>query len=140
MDKIPRVVCVLLLGLATGCGGGPPSLSDPGTPPPHRGTLVRIHGGKQFVEVVQKKAASATEPMTGEVSFYFLKEDGTTPVSPAPAAGTLEVGRKKVALKPEGDALVTPSGPPLFAKIGGVDGTLSVELDGKPVTIPLGVR
>jgi hypothetical protein len=140
MSRIARIRGVLLLGLATGCGGGPPSTSDPGTPPPHQGSLARISGGHGFVEVVQKKADSPTAPMTGEVSFYFLKEDGTTPVSPAPTTGTLEVGPKKIALKPEGDALVTPSGPPLFAKTGGVDGVLRVELDGKTVTVPLGVR
>jgi hypothetical protein len=92
------------------------------------------------VEVVQKKSDSSTTPMTGEVSFYFLKEDGATPISPAPTGGTLEVGKKKLTLKPEGDALVTPAGPPLFARIDGVDGILRVELDGKTVNIPLGVR
>ena len=34
---------------------------------------------------------------------------------------------------------MTPEGPPLFPK-GDVDGTLTVELDGKPVNIPMGVR
>jgi hypothetical protein len=140
MSRIARIGCLIVLGLTTGCGGGPPSTSDPGTPPPHQGTIVRIPGGKGYVEVVQKKATSATAPMTGEVSFYFLKEDGTTPAAPAPTAGILEAGQKKITLKLEGDALVTPGGPPLFAKTGGVDGILSVELDGKTVTIPLGVR
>jgi hypothetical protein len=140
MPRIMRLTGLFLLGLVTGCGGGPPSTSDPGTPPPHQGNLVRILGGKGLVEIVQKKAVSATEPMTGEVSFYFLKDDGQTPIAPAPAAGTLEVGQKKVALKPQGDALVTPSGPPLFAKTDGVDGVLKVELDGQSLAIPLGVR
>lgn len=140
MGKIARVGFLLLLGLATGCGGGAPSTADAGTPPPHQGQLVRLPGSKQFVEVVQKKATSPTAPMTAEVSFYFLQEDGTTPVSPAPSAGSLEVGKKKIALKSEGEALVTPSGPPLFARSGGVDGILSVDLDGKTVNVPLGVR
>ncbi len=140
MPGITRIARICLLGLATGCGGGSPSTSDPGKAPPHQGNLLRLPGGKGFVEVVQKTAASTTEPMTGEVRFYFLKEDGQTPVSPAPTAGTLEVGKKKVALKPEGDALVTPSGPPMFAKTGGVDGILNVELDGRPISIPLGLR
>jgi hypothetical protein len=140
MFRIMRIAGFFLLGLAMGCAGGAPSTSDPGTPPPHQGNLVRLLGGKGFVEIVQKKAASPTEPITGEVSFYFLKGDGQTPIAPAPTAGTLEVGQKKVALKPQGDALVTPSGPPLFAKTGGVDGTLKVELDGQPLAIPLGVR
>ena len=104
----------MLFGILTGCGGGPPSTSNPGTAPPHRGNLVRIPGGKGFVEVVQKKAESPTATMTGEASFYFLKDD-MTPVSPAPSGGTLDVGKKKVVLKPEGEALVTPSGPPSSA-------------------------
>jgi hypothetical protein len=98
----------------------------------------RVPGGKQLVEVVQKKAPSRTASMTDEVSFYFLQEDGQTPVSPAPTSGSLEVGKKKVDLKPEGDALVTPPGPALFAN--GLDGVLSVDLDGKPVKVPLGMR
>ena len=120
-----------------GCGGGP-NLSDSGPPPPHGGNLVRLPANAGYVEVVKKPSSSATTPMTGEVSFYFLK-DASTPISPAPSAGTLTVGKKKVTLKPEGDALVTPEGPPLFPK-GDVDGTLTVELDGKPVNIPMGVR
>jgi hypothetical protein len=96
--------------------------------------------GKGFVEVVQKKAESPTTPMTGEVTFYFIKEDGKTAVSPAPSAGTLTVGKQKITLKSEGEGLATPSGPPLFAKTGGVDGLLSVDLDGKPVNVPLGLR
>jgi hypothetical protein len=120
-----------------GCGGGP-DLSDPGPPPPHGGNLVRLPANAGYVEVVKKPGSSATTPMTGEVSFYFLK-DASTPISPAPSSGTLTVGKKKVALKPEGDALVTPEGPALFPK-GDVDGVLTVELDGKPVNIPMGVR
>ena len=140
MLKIARVGCLVLIGISAGCGNGAPSTANPGPAPPHQGNLTRMPGGRGYVEVVQKKAASAAQTMTGEVSFYFLKEDGKTPVSPSPAAGSLEVGKKKVALKAEGDALVTPSGPPLFPRSGGVDGVLSVELDGKPVNIPLGVR
>ena len=63
-----------------------------------------------------------------------------TPYSRAPSSGTLTVGKKKVTLQPSGDGLATPSGPPLFPKERGVDGAVSVELDGKTVTIPLGVR
>jgi hypothetical protein len=122
-----------------GCGGGPPSTSNPGPPPPHWGNLVRLPGGKGSVEVVQKKPASAGTSMTGEVTFYFLKEDGSTPFSPAPSAGTLTVGQNKITPKPEGDGLATPNGPPLFPK-GDLDGVLSVDLDGKPVNVPLGVR
>ena len=94
-------------------------------------------GGKGYLEVVRKEAASAKTPLIGEVSFFFLK-DASTPYSPAPSSGTLTIGNKKVPLKAEGDALVTPNGTPLFAK--GLDGVVSVELDGKTTTIPLGVR
>jgi hypothetical protein len=112
--------------------------SNPGTPPPHSGNLIVLPGGKGYVEVVKKSGVSGKAPVTGEVAFYFLK-DMSTPFSPAPSSGTLTVGKKKVSLKSEGDALVTPEGPPLFAK-GDVDGALSVELDGKETTIPLGIR
>ncbi|MHB1560043.1 MAG: hypothetical protein ACYC61_21535 [Isosphaeraceae bacterium] len=138
--RVRLTAWLLLAGLSSGCGsGGARTLPDAGPPPPHQGELVRIPGGKQFVEVVQKKV-SGSSPVSGEASFYFLGADGKTPISPAPTSGTLEVGRKTIALKPEGEALVTPSGPPLFARTGGVDGLLKVELDGKPVTIRLGVR
>ncbi len=138
MFRIARTGCLVVLGVLAGCGGGAPSTLDPGTPPPHKGNLITIPGGKGFVEIVQKEV-SGKSPVSAEVSFYFLKEDGTTPISPSPGAGTLTVGKKKVDLKAEGDGLVTPNGPPLFPK-GGMDGVLSVELDGKSVNIPLGVR
>jgi hypothetical protein len=139
MPRIARARCPLFLVIMIGCGGGSPSTSNPGTPPPHGGTLVKRAGGKDYVEVVQKAAASASSPLTGELTFYFFKEDGTTPVSPSPSTGTLEVGKKTITLKPDGDGLATPNGPPLFPQ-GGLDGVLSVDLDGKPVKIPLGVR
>jgi hypothetical protein len=139
MPKIAPIGLALLLGLLAGCSGRP-SLSDPGPEPPHKGTLQSIPGTKAVVEIVQKKVASPREPVDGEVTFSFLQPDGTTPVSPAPSSGTLTVGKKTITLKPQGDGLATPSGPPLFARSGGVDGTLSVELDGKSVNIPLGVR
>jgi hypothetical protein len=90
------------------------------------------------VEVVKKAATSGKGPVTAEVSFYFLK-DMSTPLSSPPTTGTLTVGKKKVILKADGEALVTPDGPPLFPK-GDVDGTLTVSLDGKETTIPLGLR
>src|SRR5262249_49631194 len=139
MIKLARAGSFLLWGILIGCGGGAPSTSNPGPPPPHGGNLIALPGEKGYVEIVKKPAGSGKAPLTAEVSFYFLKSDGTTPVSPAPAAGKLQVGNKDVALQAEGDALVTPSGPPLFAK-GDVDGLLSVELDGKAMKIPLGIR
>jgi hypothetical protein len=138
MPPIMRASCFILIGILAGCGEGPPSTSNPGTPPPHGGSLIALPGARGYVEVVKKDAAPAKGSLTGEVSFYFLK-DPSTPYSPAPTAGTLTVGNKKIALQSEGDALVTPGGPPLFAK-GGLDGTLSVELDGKTTSVPLGVR
>jgi hypothetical protein len=139
MPKIARAAGLVLLSILSGCGGGPPSTSNAGPPTPHEGNLASLPGGKGYVEVVQKVVASPTAPLTGEVSFYFLKDDGTAPFSPAPSSGTLTVGKKKITLQVQGDALATPNGPPLFPK-GGVDGELSVELDGKSVTVPLGVR
>ncbi len=139
MPKIAPISLALLLGLLAGCSSRP-SLSDPGPEPPHKGIVQSIPGTKTVVEVVQKKVASPREPVDGEVTFYFLQQDGTTPISPAPSSGTLTVGKKTIALKPQGDGLATPSGPPLFARSGGIDGTLSVELEGKSISIPLGVR
>ena len=137
MIRMPHAVCILLAALLTGCGQGSLT-SDPGTPPPHGGKLVKLPGGQGYVEVVKKAVTSSKESTSGEAAFYFLK-DMTDPYSPAPSSGTLTVGKKKVTLKSEGDALVTPTGPPLFAK-SDVDGILSVDLDGKPISIPLGVR
>ncbi len=138
MVRIARAGCLVFLGVLAGCGGSAPSTSDSGPPPPHKGNLIAIPGGMGYVEVV-KKEVSESSPVGAEVSFYFLKDDGKTPFSPSPGSGTLAIGKKKVDLKAEGDGLVTPDGPPLFLK-GGVDGILSVELDGKSINIPLGVR
>jgi hypothetical protein len=138
MFKIARSSCLVFLGLLAGCGGGAPSTSDAGPPPPHKGSLITIPGSKGYVEVV-KKEVSGKSPVSAEVSFYFLKDDAATPYSPTPAAGTLAVGKKKVNLKAEGDGLVTPNGPALFPT-GGVDGWLNVDLGGKSINIPLGLR
>ena len=81
--------------------------------PPHGGNLIPLIGGKGYVEVVKKAVSSGDAPITGEVSFYFLK-DMTTPFSPSPSAGTLTMGKNKVALKAEGDALITPFRPSPF--------------------------
>ncbi len=122
-----------------GCGSGPPSRSNPGEPPPHGGVSIKLPGSGGLVEIVKKESSAASQSITSEVSFYFFK-DAYTPYSPTPSAGTLTLASgKKVALKPEGDALVTPPGPALFKK-GDVDGTLIVQLDGVNKTIPLGVR
>ncbi len=99
---------------------------------------MKIPGNQGFVEVVKKTAGSSKEPVSGEATFYFLK-DMNSPLEPAPSSGTLTVGKKKVTLKSEGDGLVTPPGPALFPK-GEVDGLLTVDLNGKSTTIPLGVR
>jgi hypothetical protein len=136
MARLLRLFCLFLVVAFVGCGQGSLT-SNPGTPPPHGGNLVKLPGGQGYVEVVKKSATSSKEPVSGEATFYFLK-DMTEPYSPAPGTGTLTVGKKQVTLKSEGDALVTPSGPPLFKS--DVDGVLSVELNGKQVNIPLGVR
>jgi hypothetical protein len=138
MFKIARSGCLVFLGLLGGCGGGAPSTSYSGPPPPHKGNVIAISGGKGYVEIVKKEVAGKS-PVSAEISFYFLRDDGATPYSPSPAAGTLTVGKKKVDLKAEGDGLVTPTGLPLFPK-SVVDGLLSVNLDGKSIDIPLGLR
>jgi hypothetical protein len=121
----------------SGCGGLP-STSATGPPPPHGGTLIAVRGANLFVEVVKKEPGPSKSPMTAEVSFYLL-DNASAPYSPAPTSGTLALVKKKVTLKVHDGGLTTPDGPPLFPK-GGVDGTLSAELDGKIVDIPLGVR
>src|SRR5947207_4391808 len=131
MIRIARIGGFVVLGIFAGCGGGSLT-SNPGTPPPHGGDLIILPGGRGYVEVVKKASASGKGPVTGEAAFYFLK-DMATPFAPPPRSGTLTVGRKTVTLTADGDGLVTPNGPPLFE--GDPDGTLSVELDGKPVNI-----
>ncbi len=138
MFRIAHSGCLAFLGLVAGCGGGVPSTSYSGPPPAHKGNLVAISGGKGYVEIV-KKEVSGKSPVSAEISFYFLRDDGATLYSPSPSAGTLTVGKKMVDLKVEGDGLITPNGPPLFPK-SGIDGMLRVELDGKPINVPLGLR
>ena len=121
MFRIARSGCLVFLGLLAGCGGGAPSTSYSGPPPPHKGNRIAISGGQGYVEVV-KKEVSGRSPISAEISFYFLRDDGTTPYSPSPGAGTLTVGKKKVDLKAEGDGLVTPNGAsPLSEERGGWD-------------------
>lgn len=136
MIRMARIGTLVLMSLFTGCGGGSLT-SNAGTPAPHGGSIINLPGGKGYVEVVKKDVGASKASVTSEVAFYFLK-DMSTPYSPAPSSGTLTIGKKKVTLSAEGEAMVTPNGPPLFPK-GDPDGTLSVELDGKTVNVPLGV-
>jgi hypothetical protein len=139
MCKFALGASIVCLGVMMGCGGGAPDTSNPGEPPPHGGTLIKLPGGTGLVEVVKKATSPSEKSVTAEVSFYFFKS-AYTPYSPSPSSGTLTPANgKKVELKLEGEALVTPPGPPLF-KQGDPDGTLTVELDGSSKTIPLGVR
>jgi hypothetical protein len=139
MCKFALGAMILCFGLTIGCGGGAPDTSNPGEPPPHGGLLVKMPGGTGLVEIVKKDTSPSEKTVTAEASFYFFKS-AYTAYSPSPSTGTLTPANgKKVELKAEGDALVTPPGPPLF-KQGAVDGTLTIELDGKTRTIPLGVR
>lgn len=127
--------CVLALLVGGGCSDAP-STANPGEPPPHGGRLVFFRDGTGLIEVVKKEG---TDPMTAEVSFYFFKE-AYTPYEPTPESGVLVIdGTRKVSLQADGDALVTPTGPVLFADQD-VDGVLSVELDGETRQIPLGLR
>jgi hypothetical protein len=131
----------LLLSVAflslIGCGQGSLT-SDPGTPPPHHGDLIRMPGNQGYVEVVKNGGEPGKGSKTSQVAFYFLK-DMNTPISPVPTSGTLIVGKKKVSLSAKDEGLVTPADTTLFPR-GDLDGTLSVELDGKIVSIPLGIR
>ena len=120
-----------LLCLA-GCGGGPPNTSYAGTPPPHGGILSPLNNGEGSVEIVAGKGSGP------EASFYLLKPDGS-PFDPAPTSGTLLVGKTKIVLKVEGAGLSTPPGTAPFPG-GDIGGDLAVEVGGKTMTIPLGVR
>ncbi len=131
------LVFSVVVALVLGCDGRPQT-SDAGPPAPHEGKLVLLPGGKGYVEVVKKPAAPRGTSMSAEASFYFLDEY-SRPRSDAPQSGTLVLGKKSVALKSTGEGLATPDGPALFAR-GDVDGILNIELDGKPMSIPLGVR
>ena len=133
-----RVLLLLAALPLVGCEPGPPSTTATGPPAPHQGSVIELPGGEGYVEIVQKQPTSPKAPLDKELSFYFLK-DMTTPLAPAPTTGTLAVGKKTVALKADGDALVTPLGPPIFPQ-GDLEGTLSVDLDGGSKTIPLRIR
>ena len=137
MSHVQRVCALCLVGLVVGCGGsGSLSTANSGPLPPHEGTLVQFPDGRGLVEVVKK---SGKAPITAEVSFYFY-QNAYKPFENGPEAGFLVIDQKRrVSLQADGDALVTPTGPVLFANKD-VDGVLSIELDGEPIQIPLGLR
>ena len=128
-------ICLTSLLAMSGCG---PKIQtdDPGPPPPHGGRLIPFADKSGVLEVVRKEGS---EPMTGEVSFYFYLE-GFTPFDPAPEAGIFVLANDQtISLESNGEGLATPQGPILFPDRE-VDGTLTVELDGEKRVIPLGVR
>jgi hypothetical protein len=137
MARSRHGVCLLALALLHGCGGASLT-SNPGTPPPHGGRLIKLPGGQGYLEVVTDNPGALNSKAADKIAFYFLK-DMTTPFSPSPTAGTLVIGKKKTALNSEGDALTLPNSSSVLGKRD-IDGVLSVELDGKSINIPLGVR
>ncbi len=131
--------CLLAATLA-GCGETQPVLVPIA---PHGGTLVRFPDGKGFVEVIRQDApASAGQSLV--VAYYLDPEQ--KPLTPAPTSATLKLrGARKgtLELKPTGDAdpariggLATPP----FDAPGGIEGTLTATLAGKPVAVPISFR
>ena len=138
-----HISCVCFLGLLVGCRGGLREL-DPGDPAPHGGEMILLRDDRGVIEVVQKKVTA--QPVTAEISFYFYKDskdNGGKPYAPwdsMPESGFLMIGKnQKIDLIVDDDALVTPSGPALFAKKE-IDGQLSIVIDGETLVIPLEVR
>ncbi len=141
MSRLPTLSLVLAAGLIAGCGGnnGALSTSNPGKPTPHGGSVVSLPGGKGYVEIVKKADVPKEGNVIGELQFFFLKDDFSTEEK-APTSGSLKVtkGQNITLLVKEG-GLSTPSGPALFAGKD-PDGTLTAEIDGKTVIVPLGLR
>lgn len=137
MTKLILGACLAFVVFLCGCTKDNSTAVKP--PPPHGGSLIAIPDNNGFVEIVKKPIAGKETSVSGEMKFYFFKDE-FTPFTPAPTTATLTCGKNKtVTLKPDGDALVTPDGPPLFDG-GEPDGTLSVQLGGKNLSVPLGVR
>lgn len=132
-----RVFGLCFLGMFVGCGGSSAlSTANSGKLAPHGGTLFPLPDGQGRVEIVKKEG---TAPITAEVSIYFYKQD-STPFNPAPTTGTLVLDdKRKVTLQADGDAMVTPAGPVLFGDRD-VEGRLLIELEGRLVRIPIGMR
>jgi hypothetical protein len=131
------VFLALISGFISGCSNRAVSTSNSGIEPPHEGVLVPLPDGKSWVEIVKKEGPA---PITSEVSFYFYRNGTYEPCEQPPEAGVLELdGKRKVTLTLEDDALVTPSGPVLFAKRE-VRGELMFELDGQEMKVMLGSR
>jgi len=138
MRLCSHIVATLMLAVSlSGCGTSEALTSNPGPPPPHGGDIVNFRNDSGVVEIVKKPVSKPKEVVDAEVAFYFYKEPFTP--FPTPTSGSLVVTKKKIPLRLSGDALVTPPGPALFAR-SAVDGTLSVEIDGKTIKIPLGDR
>lgn len=134
MIKIKQATLLTVIGLVLGCASGAPDTSDPGTPPPHGGSLVELPGGDGYVEVVP-----AGDPRGSAGTAFYVLKDMATPYEPAPTSGTLAIGQNEVKLEARDGGLVVPAGGPPF-RSGAVEGHLSTDLGGKVVTVPLGLR
>ena len=123
---------IMTIGLLAGCGRGGINTDNPGTPPPHNGTLVVLPEVSGYMEVV---IGNGSGP---EIAVYFLK-DTKTPFDPAPTSAILKINEKqKIELKPENGGLVTPTGPKLFKNEP--TGDVFVEIAGRKLTVPLNLR
>lgn len=143
MQITRRIAFACLTLQMIGCGGGLREL-DPGDPAPHGGEMILMRDDRGVIEVVKKNVTE--QPVTAELSFYFYKdpkENGGKPYGPwdsVPESGVLLIGKnQKIDLVVSDDALVTPTGPALFAKKE-IGGELSIKIDGETMLIPLEVR
>lgn len=139
MPSFPRRPHALVALIATVVGCSPVyDTSKKGPAPPHGGSLLSFGDDTGLVEVVHTPVQPNVKEVRSEVAFYVLNTDAT-PFTPAPTNGVFLAGKKSVNLVSEGGGLVTPGGPPLFPD-NAIEGSLTFELDGKKIAIPLGVR
>ncbi len=135
-----HLLACLLAASPVGCGPSQPVLVPTA---PHGGTLVRFPDGKGFIELLRQD--TPTSASQSVVVAYYLDPE-RKPLTPMPASAALKLkGARKgtLELKPTGDAdpaqaggLVTPP----FDTPGGIEGTLTATLAGKPVAVPISLR
>ena len=104
--------------------------------------MLPLPNNQGFAEVVISTPKKG-ETTKSEFAVYFLGSDRTSPLSPEPPTGTITVntpkGEMTIELKPVKGALISTPG---ASVLGGheADGTLSFELGGDQVKVPLGGR
>ena len=138
--KLARLLAISIASILAGCSQPQAPLSPRA---PHGGMLFSLPDATGSVEVARQ--AVADKPGVTRLYLYCLDAD-MKPMTPSPTAAALKSrgrGARSFDFKPSSDSDPSKAGAlesPDLPDQGDIDGELSVTINGKPVTLSIGIR